>query len=208
MSPNRFCTVPTKIKGGERTSKSCSNHYHRLQSSPYSYRIYFRIRSITYIVLTNNKTKASMASNGLSAGAASFKPMGAPAADIETSVVKDKDDSSSFEQHQEVSGGNETVEAVKNTGTNAGTALPSHLAAHAAEFWFPECRDCSCCNGFKHGCTCAPSNYGICSVCSGVQTSDPNPPVKAASTGSKSQCRFFSSPRGCKFGDSCRFSHS
>jgi hypothetical protein len=154
-----------------------------------------------------------MASNGLSAGAASFKPMAAaPAADIETSVVKDKDGSSSFEHHEEVIGGIETVEAVNNpsfsnNSPKVGTALPSHLAAHAAEFWFPECRDCSCCNGFKHGCTCAPSNYGICSVCSGVQTAGPSPPVKPSS-GSKSQCRFFLSPRGCKFGDSCRFAHS
>ncbi|CAB9503352.1 expressed unknown protein [Seminavis robusta] len=28
------------------------------------------------------------------------------------------------------------------------------LPPHADEFWFPECRNCHCCNGYKHGCTC------------------------------------------------------
>jgi hypothetical protein len=28
------------------------------------------------------------------------------------------------------------------------------LSAHAAEFWFPECRECKCCLGFKYGCPC------------------------------------------------------
>lgn len=31
---------------------------------------------------------------------------------------------------------------------------PAAHSAHAAEFWFPECRSCSCCQGFKHGCPC------------------------------------------------------
>merc|ERR1712238_503781 len=39
---------------------------------------------------------------------------------------------------------------------------PSHMAKHAAEFWFPECRECSCCQGFKYGCKCAASNGGSC----------------------------------------------
>jgi hypothetical protein len=36
-------------------------------------------------------------------------------------------------------------------------AMPSQngvLSPHAAEFWFPECRDCPCCKGHKHGCAC------------------------------------------------------
>ena len=53
-----------------------------------------------------------------------------------------------------------------NNAPAAKTALPSHLAKHAAEFWFPECRDCSCCKGFKYGCNCAASNGGSCACVS------------------------------------------
>lgn len=28
------------------------------------------------------------------------------------------------------------------------------LSQFAGEFWFPECRNCPCCKGFKHGCDC------------------------------------------------------
>lgn len=28
------------------------------------------------------------------------------------------------------------------------------LSSFAGEFWFPECRNCPCCKGFKHGCDC------------------------------------------------------
>jgi hypothetical protein len=74
------------------------------------------------------------------------------------------------------------------------SSLPAHMKKHAAEFWFPdsryeskekrcECRnfvshlscsllcfdqsfrDCTCCKGFKHGCSCQASNNGVC-VCS------------------------------------------
>mmetsp|Transcript_40534 Transcript_40534/g.41369 ORF Transcript_40534/g.41369 Transcript_40534/m.41369 type:complete len:370 (-) Transcript_40534:556-1665(-) len=36
------------------------------------------------------------------------------------------------------------------------------LNAHAAEFWFPECRNCTCCNGFKHGCSCCKNGVNTC----------------------------------------------
>ena len=44
-------------------------------------------------------------------------------------------------------------------------AVPSQngvLSSHAAEFWFPECRDCPCCKGFKHGCQCRTANVTTC----------------------------------------------
>jgi len=50
-------------------------------------------------------------------------------------------------------------------------ALPSDngvLSAYASEFWFPECRDCTCCNGYKHGCKCCVGGVTSCSCTSGV----------------------------------------
>ena len=59
-----------------------------------------------------------------------------------------------------------------------GGGAPNHhqmgypdLPPHAEEFWFPECRNCTCCNGFKHGCSCASANGGVCRSCSGVSSS-------------------------------------
>mmetsp|Transcript_30479 Transcript_30479/g.73128 ORF Transcript_30479/g.73128 Transcript_30479/m.73128 type:complete len:100 (+) Transcript_30479:79-378(+) len=50
--------------------------------------------------------------------------------------------------------------------TNA--ALPPHMKKHAAEFWFPQSRDCACCNGYKHGCACQASNNGTCASCANL----------------------------------------
>jgi hypothetical protein len=36
------------------------------------------------------------------------------------------------------------------------------LSPHAAEFWFPECRNCACCKGFKHGCACRKGQVTTC----------------------------------------------
>lgn len=36
------------------------------------------------------------------------------------------------------------------------------LPPFANEIWFPECRDCSCCNGFKHGCACCSGRVKTC----------------------------------------------
>eukprot|EP01038_Epipyxis_sp_PR26KG_P010158 gene10158-13665_t len=36
------------------------------------------------------------------------------------------------------------------------------LSKHAAEFWFPECRNCPCCKGFKHGCPCRSATVDTC----------------------------------------------
>jgi hypothetical protein len=36
------------------------------------------------------------------------------------------------------------------------------LPPFAHEIWFPECRDCSCCAGFKHGCKCCTGKSKSC----------------------------------------------
>lgn len=35
------------------------------------------------------------------------------------------------------------------------------LSQFAGEFWFPECRNCPCCKGFKHGCECCKNSSGV-----------------------------------------------
>jgi hypothetical protein len=37
------------------------------------------------------------------------------------------------------------------------------LTDNAGEFWFPECRNCPCCKGFKHGCACCVEGIDTCS---------------------------------------------
>ena len=86
--------------------------------------------------------------------------------------------------------------------TAAATALPAHMAGHAAEFWFPECRDCACCRGYKHGCSCG----GLCR-CSGGTAGAAASPAGGSSPPKKTPCRFFQQGT-CKFGDKCRFAHS
>mmetsp|Transcript_51 Transcript_51/g.61 ORF Transcript_51/g.61 Transcript_51/m.61 type:complete len:185 (-) Transcript_51:763-1317(-) len=102
--------------------------------------------------------------------------------------------------------------------TTTSSELPPHLANHASEFWFPEVRDCKCCEGYKHGCTCCSSqNTGVCQKCS---TGSACAPVPTSGGGGgkrygggggggkpKVSCKFFQSPSGCRFGDKCRFSH-
>ena len=46
--------------------------------------------------------------------------------------------------------------------------LPPDIAKYKAEIWYPECRDCACCQGFKYGCTCGPLNNGICMCITGI----------------------------------------
>lgn len=47
--------------------------------------------------------------------------------------------------------------------SKSGGKIPSHLAGS----WFPECKDCSCCQGFKFGCNCGPTNEGVCMCITG-----------------------------------------
>jgi len=42
------------------------------------------------------------------------------------------------------------------------TTKTGALGTHANEFWFPECRNCPCCKGFKHGCKCRTGTVQAC----------------------------------------------
>lgn len=47
------------------------------------------------------------------------------------------------------------VEKELTRGDVGNTPLVNgQLSQHAADFWFPECRNCPCCSGYKHGCKC------------------------------------------------------
>jgi hypothetical protein len=48
------------------------------------------------------------------------------------------------------------------------SSLPPDIEKYNAEIWYPECRDCGCCQGFKHGCICFASNSGVCMCITGV----------------------------------------
>lgn len=49
----------------------------------------------------------------------------------------------------------------------AQASSPADIAKYASGIWYPECRDCRCCQGFKHGCVCAPINNGVCMCVTG-----------------------------------------
>lgn len=171
---------------------------------------------------------------GLNAGAAAFipgVPTGAPpvAPPYEGGYDDGDDDEAIMDE----------IEA--EVAKQGGGGLPSaggfqsqynDLPPHAEEFWFPECRDCSCCSGYKHGCSCcrtqgmrsckcAPSRGPTAMPSSGLMPAPPGPrtavpPPHAYSGGGRGggggvrgppMCRFFQSPQGCRFGDNCRFSH-
>ena len=97
--------------------------------------------------------------DGLNAGAATYTPHDPTAPAPETRRASQMSDDSMMD---------EIEAALENQGNFGGgsAAVYSDLPPHAEEFWFPECRDCPCCNGFKHGCQCCSSNGGgSCSMC-------------------------------------------
>lgn len=80
-----------------------------------------------------------------------------------------------MDQHQENSANVASSNSHGAGGSGAATthsravipegAMPSRngvLSSAAAEFWFPECRNCPCCNGFKHGCSCRSNGVDTC----------------------------------------------
>lgn len=103
------------------------------------------------------------------------------------------------------------------------------LSAVAAEFWFPDSRECSCCKGYKHGCDCCKKNgfyacqtEGCCkpedkgkmnasspgkSPGSSGNYSPNSRPQQHGGSNSTSFCRYEMSPSGCNMGDRCRFQH-
>lgn len=97
------------------------------------------------------------------------------------------------------------------------------LSTVAKEFWFPESRNCSCCKGFKHGCTCCVGSIISCSRgdCTRDAVNLPTPPPQVAVSNGTTEtktsisipsndqlCRFESAPGGCRFGAGCRFLHA
>jgi hypothetical protein len=121
--------------------------------------------------------------------------------------------------------------------SSGGAYLPSgavptvngKLSQHAAEFWFPESRECKCCHGFKYGCSCAKSGFIACQEegCveevnkgkrAGAQSLQKaeGSPRGAGGGGFHHQpahhsptnvCKFEMSPGGCRFGATCRYKH-
>lgn len=172
-----------------------------------------------------------MTSNQLNAGAASFTPGGPPAA-----VAQDDSFSAYMDFVEDIheamddDGLDEIFVAPPPANVGPVSGLPEHLAKHANEFWFPESRDCTCCNGFKHGCRCAASHGGVCDSCTpgGGSGGPPASSLPQASAnhvrapggggfhpaagqpggGGQQICKFFRSPQGCRFGSGCRFLHS
>jgi hypothetical protein len=153
----------------------------------------------------------------LSANANTWTPTGAAPAGVAQGRDSFADMQEVIEQEMDQQDVGDLTEAMNNTAVEGipvpASGLPAHMVRHAAEFWFPENRDCTCCKGFKHGCGCAASNNGIC-TCAGKGA----PPLAAAppaaapraanySGGGKPACKFFLSPSGCRFGDTCRFAH-
>ena len=117
-------------------------------------------------------------------------------------------------------------------------AVPSKngvLSPHAAEFWFPESRNCPCCSGFKHGCKCRSATVDTCThpECENLEYKEQVATTLASRSNSDTNTTTASprnnggytiespgdSPRGgsgiCKFfqqgscmrGNSCRFLH-
>jgi hypothetical protein len=64
------------------------------------------------------------------------------------------------------------IQSVPTVASVVETGLPPHLVNHAAEFWYPESRDCTCCKGFKFGCNCVKvDRNGVCKFCGGAASS-------------------------------------
>ena len=48
-------------------------------------------------------------------------------------------------------------------GSENGGGGGGGIGSSAHEYWFPECRDCGCCRGYKFGCVCVQG--GVSSMC-------------------------------------------
>ena len=81
----------------------------------------------------------------------------------------------------------ETNHVESSTSYLPAGAMPvgkdGNLSALAGEFWFPECRDCVCCQGFKHGCACCKNNGAL-------QCTDPSCGGLVPSEGSRSPSQY------------------
>uniref|UniRef100_A0A7S3LEX0 C3H1-type domain-containing protein n=1 Tax=Amphora coffeiformis TaxID=265554 RepID=A0A7S3LEX0_9STRA len=168
--------------------------------------------------------------DGLNAGAATFTPGGAGV--VGKVVAPSEPGVQPDDYYYSYPGGDEEeddddeawMEEIHNE--MEGNYMPPYqqqqqqaLPPHAEEFWFPECRNCACCNGYKHGCSCC-TTQGMqscsCVIRGGTPSAmvAPSHPTAASSSPPPKQkkqaplCKFFTSPGGCRFGDKCRFAHS
>lgn len=173
--------------------------------------------------------------DNLNAGAATFTPGGPPAP--AAAPMEDTSDGRMLDEIEAAISAEQQQPAAAAGG--GGKVTYTDLPPHAEEFWFPECRECTCCNGYKHGCQCC-AKQGMRSCKCAPSTGPTGPPPPAAPPAGQWQpampgprtgggyggrggggrggggrgggrgpqmCRFFTSPGGCRFGDSCRFSH-
>ena len=197
--------------------------------------------------------------DNLNAGAATFTPGGPPAvaAAADDGYPYGMEDTSDGRNMDEIEAAisaeqQSIAAAAAGGGGTAARVTYTDLPPHAEEFWFPECRDCTCCKGYKHGCSCCTQEGKRSCKCAPstgpTTTATASPPVAAAAASGPWQpampgpgtanisaggggrgyygggsgrgggrsggggrgpqmCRFFTSPGGCRFGDSCRFSH-
>lgn len=156
-----------------------------------------------------------MSFEGLDAGASSFIP-----GTQQSAAAPPSQDS--FRIYEEMM---DTIESELEKDGGGDIVVMASSPHSLAEYWFPECRDCMCCKGFKHACECVVSggggggDVGVCSKCHVV----PNLPGPDTSSGAersgetttsdpskgrgKVLCKFFQSPQGCRFGHQCRFAH-
>jgi hypothetical protein len=128
----------------------------------------------------------------------------------------------SFDETDEFVGEEEGAH-LEQTGAFVPSSVPSvngKLSAHAAEFWFPESRECQCCHGFKYGCNCAKNGFQACQLEGCVDDENRGKKTAAIAKAAASPkgftsdasspngtCRFELMPGGCRFGSSCRFRH-
>ena len=51
---------------------------------------------------------------------------------------------------------------------NGGGGGGGGIGSSAHEYWFPECRDCGCCRGYKYGCVCVQGRVSTMCKCTSV----------------------------------------
>lgn len=166
----------------------------------------------------NSTMSAMYPDESLNAGAATFTPGGGGFTEAVSEPQVQPDDLFYYTGEDEA--WMEEIHAEMETQTHP--PMPSQqqrvvLPPHAEEFWFPECRECTCCKGYKHGCKICCTTKGMQS-CSCVGDGAPaltiggGAPTYHRSSPPKQKtaplCKFFTSPGGCRFGAKCRFAHS
>lgn len=61
------------------------------------------------------------------------------------------------------------------------------IGSSAHEYWFPECRDCGCCRGYKYGCVCVQGGVSTMCKCTSVLESANDTDDKSGGESSKGQ---------------------